>query len=203
MFAEVISLCLEGRHRLGFSKAWGFYCLCLFISLYRWVHIICAIAVAEARFVNAIEREPVDVSAVPESRRNLVSDRLISGFLVTYLSVSVSLFLHFSLFPAQCFCVFHSLPLLHPLVPQLMDRSCFLQSSDLDDMADQTWNQLIVLRVQKSMHFPTLHLHTFGFQWQIVHASSICNNSFRISRVQTGQTFKRCTFPKCEKTTPG
>ncbi|XP_068176147.1 lysine-specific demethylase 4B [Antennarius striatus] len=37
----------------------------------RWVHIICAIAVAEARFVNAIEREPVDVSAVPESRKNL------------------------------------------------------------------------------------------------------------------------------------
>ncbi|XP_051930444.1 lysine-specific demethylase 4B isoform X2 [Hippocampus zosterae] len=38
----------------------------------RWVHIICAIAVAEARFINAIEREPVDVSAVPESRKNLV-----------------------------------------------------------------------------------------------------------------------------------
>ncbi|XP_060889825.1 lysine-specific demethylase 4B [Labrus mixtus] len=37
----------------------------------RWVHVICAIAVAEARFVNAIEREPVDVSAVPESRKNL------------------------------------------------------------------------------------------------------------------------------------
>lgn len=27
---------------------------------------------AEARFVNAIEREPVDVSAVPETRKNLV-----------------------------------------------------------------------------------------------------------------------------------
>ncbi|XP_075344301.1 LOW QUALITY PROTEIN: lysine-specific demethylase 4B [Sparus aurata] len=37
----------------------------------RWVHVICAIAVAEARFVNTIEREPVDVSAVPESRKNL------------------------------------------------------------------------------------------------------------------------------------
>uniref|UniRef100_A0A8D3EES0 [histone H3]-trimethyl-L-lysine(9) demethylase n=1 Tax=Scophthalmus maximus TaxID=52904 RepID=A0A8D3EES0_SCOMX len=36
-----------------------------------WVHVICAIAVAEARFVNAIEREPVDVSAVPETRKNL------------------------------------------------------------------------------------------------------------------------------------
>ncbi|XP_060934463.1 lysine-specific demethylase 4B isoform X1 [Limanda limanda] len=36
-----------------------------------WVHIICAIAVAEARFVNAIEREPVDISAVPETRKNL------------------------------------------------------------------------------------------------------------------------------------
>ncbi|XP_078114878.1 lysine-specific demethylase 4B isoform X2 [Sander vitreus] len=37
----------------------------------RWVHVICAIAVAEARFVNAIEREPVDVSAVPDTRKNL------------------------------------------------------------------------------------------------------------------------------------
>uniref|UniRef100_A0A3Q1GG67 Lysine-specific demethylase 4B n=1 Tax=Acanthochromis polyacanthus TaxID=80966 RepID=A0A3Q1GG67_9TELE len=37
----------------------------------RWVHVICAIAVAEARFVNAIERHPVDVSAVPETRKNL------------------------------------------------------------------------------------------------------------------------------------
>ncbi|KAF7663565.1 hypothetical protein LDENG_00206760 [Lucifuga dentata] len=37
----------------------------------RWVHVICAIAVAEARFVNPIEREPVDISAVPETRKNL------------------------------------------------------------------------------------------------------------------------------------
>ncbi|XP_070816745.1 lysine-specific demethylase 4B [Chaetodon trifascialis] len=37
----------------------------------RWVHVICAIAVAEAHFVNAIEREPVDVTAIPESRKNL------------------------------------------------------------------------------------------------------------------------------------
>ncbi|XP_034385841.1 lysine-specific demethylase 4B isoform X1 [Cyclopterus lumpus] len=37
----------------------------------RWVHVICAIAVAEARFVNAIEREPVDVGAVPDTRKNL------------------------------------------------------------------------------------------------------------------------------------
>ncbi|XP_029002187.1 lysine-specific demethylase 4B isoform X2 [Betta splendens] len=37
----------------------------------RWVHVICAIAVAEARFVNVIEREPVDVTAVPDTRKNL------------------------------------------------------------------------------------------------------------------------------------
>eukprot|EP00063_Salmo_salar_P096482 XP_014071317.1 PREDICTED: lysine-specific demethylase 4B isoform X1 [Salmo salar] len=37
----------------------------------RWVHVICAIAVAEARFVNAIEREPVDISAIPENRKSL------------------------------------------------------------------------------------------------------------------------------------
>uniref|UniRef100_A0A8C7G299 [histone H3]-trimethyl-L-lysine(9) demethylase n=1 Tax=Oncorhynchus kisutch TaxID=8019 RepID=A0A8C7G299_ONCKI len=37
----------------------------------RWVHVICAIAVAEARFVNAVEREPVDISAIPENRKSL------------------------------------------------------------------------------------------------------------------------------------
>ncbi|KAK2835382.1 hypothetical protein Q5P01_015866 [Channa striata] len=37
----------------------------------RWVHVICGIAVAEARFVNVIEREPVDITAVPETRKNL------------------------------------------------------------------------------------------------------------------------------------
>lgn len=45
----------------------------LFLCDNRWVHVICAIAVAEARFVNAIEREPVDITAVPETRKNLVS----------------------------------------------------------------------------------------------------------------------------------
>uniref|UniRef100_A0A8C5DI82 Lysine-specific demethylase 4B n=1 Tax=Gouania willdenowi TaxID=441366 RepID=A0A8C5DI82_GOUWI len=60
------------------SRAWTECCLCnlrggaLKITTdNRWVHIICAIAVAEARFVNAVEREPVDVSAVPETRKNL------------------------------------------------------------------------------------------------------------------------------------
>uniref|UniRef100_A0AAR2J5X3 Lysine-specific demethylase 4B n=1 Tax=Pygocentrus nattereri TaxID=42514 RepID=A0AAR2J5X3_PYGNA len=37
----------------------------------RWVHVICAIAVAEARFVNAVEREPVDVMAIPDTRKSL------------------------------------------------------------------------------------------------------------------------------------
>ncbi|XP_057697446.1 lysine-specific demethylase 4B [Corythoichthys intestinalis] len=62
------------------AGAWGVECcLCnlrggaLKVTIdNRWVHIICAIAVAEARFINAIEREPVDVSAVPEKRKNLV-----------------------------------------------------------------------------------------------------------------------------------
>lgn len=35
--------------------------------------MICAIAVAEARFVNAVERGPVDVSAIPDTRKSLVS----------------------------------------------------------------------------------------------------------------------------------
>uniref|UniRef100_A0A8C8AQ88 Lysine-specific demethylase 4B n=1 Tax=Otus sunia TaxID=257818 RepID=A0A8C8AQ88_9STRI len=37
----------------------------------RWVHIICAIAVPEARFLNVIERHPVDISAIPEQRLRL------------------------------------------------------------------------------------------------------------------------------------
>ncbi|KAK7136581.1 hypothetical protein R3I93_016805 [Phoxinus phoxinus] len=37
----------------------------------RWVHVICAVAVAEARFVSAVEREPVDVSSVPDTRKSL------------------------------------------------------------------------------------------------------------------------------------
>ncbi|KAG1946267.1 lysine-specific demethylase 4B [Pimephales promelas] len=37
----------------------------------RWVHVICAVAVAEARFVGAVEREPVDVSSVPDTRKSL------------------------------------------------------------------------------------------------------------------------------------
>uniref|UniRef100_A0A8D0GSB5 Lysine-specific demethylase 4B n=1 Tax=Sphenodon punctatus TaxID=8508 RepID=A0A8D0GSB5_SPHPU len=37
----------------------------------RWVHIICAIAVPEAHFLNVIERHPVDISAIPEQRWKL------------------------------------------------------------------------------------------------------------------------------------
>ncbi|KAL9824066.1 lysine-specific demethylase 4B isoform 1-T1 [Geothlypis trichas] len=37
----------------------------------RWVHVICAIAVPEARFLNVIERHPVDISAIPEQRWKL------------------------------------------------------------------------------------------------------------------------------------
>lgn len=34
--------------------------------------MICAIAVPEVRFLNVIERNPVDVSAIPEQRWKLV-----------------------------------------------------------------------------------------------------------------------------------
>uniref|UniRef100_A0A8C3R940 Lysine-specific demethylase 4B n=1 Tax=Cyanoderma ruficeps TaxID=181631 RepID=A0A8C3R940_9PASS len=37
----------------------------------RWVHVICAIAVPEARFLNVIERHPVDISNIPEQRWKL------------------------------------------------------------------------------------------------------------------------------------
>ncbi|KAI3368663.1 hypothetical protein L3Q82_025665, partial [Scortum barcoo] len=56
----------------------------------RWVHVICAIAVPEARFINAIERGPVDISAVPETRKNLIFepvDRLCKHFLYLISSI--------------------------------------------------------------------------------------------------------------------
>ncbi|XP_029421181.1 lysine-specific demethylase 4B isoform X2 [Nannospalax galili] len=37
----------------------------------RWIHVICAIAVPEVRFLNVIERNPVDISAIPEQRWKL------------------------------------------------------------------------------------------------------------------------------------
>lgn len=37
--------------------------------------MICAIAVPEVRFLNVIERNPVDVSAIPEQRWKLVGPR--------------------------------------------------------------------------------------------------------------------------------
>ncbi|XP_077188215.1 lysine-specific demethylase 4B isoform X2 [Paroedura picta] len=37
----------------------------------RWVHVICAIAIPEARFLNVIERHPVDITAIPEQRWKL------------------------------------------------------------------------------------------------------------------------------------
>jgi hypothetical protein len=38
----------------------------------RWIHVICAIAVPEVRFLNVIERNPVDISGIPEQRWKLV-----------------------------------------------------------------------------------------------------------------------------------
>lgn len=41
--------------------------------LCRWVHVLCAVAVLEARFVNVSERSPVDLSGIPLQRFKLVS----------------------------------------------------------------------------------------------------------------------------------
>uniref|UniRef100_A0A8C5EKA8 [histone H3]-trimethyl-L-lysine(9) demethylase n=1 Tax=Gouania willdenowi TaxID=441366 RepID=A0A8C5EKA8_GOUWI len=38
----------------------------------RWVHVLCAVTVLEARFVNVSERSPIDLSAIPLSRFRLV-----------------------------------------------------------------------------------------------------------------------------------
>ncbi|NWS30974.1 KDM4B demethylase, partial [Polioptila caerulea] len=45
--------------------------ICVLTLLPRWVHVVCAIAVPEARFLNVIERHPVDISAIPEQRWRL------------------------------------------------------------------------------------------------------------------------------------
>ncbi|XP_078461680.1 lysine-specific demethylase 4C-like isoform X1 [Lampetra fluviatilis] len=37
----------------------------------RWVHVMCAVAVTEARFVNVMERRPVDISRIPPPRWKL------------------------------------------------------------------------------------------------------------------------------------
>ncbi|XP_041447462.1 lysine-specific demethylase 4B isoform X2 [Xenopus laevis] len=37
----------------------------------RWVHVVCAVVVPEARFKNPVERQPVDVSTIPEQRCKL------------------------------------------------------------------------------------------------------------------------------------
>lgn len=39
---------------------------------HRWVHVLCAITVLEARFVNISERSPIDLSAIPLPRFRLV-----------------------------------------------------------------------------------------------------------------------------------
>uniref|UniRef100_A0A8D2DLI1 [histone H3]-trimethyl-L-lysine(9) demethylase n=1 Tax=Sciurus vulgaris TaxID=55149 RepID=A0A8D2DLI1_SCIVU len=40
-------------------------------GLRGWIHVICAIAVPEVRFLNVIERHPVDISGIPEQRWKL------------------------------------------------------------------------------------------------------------------------------------
>ena len=47
-------------------------CMCC-----RWVHVLCAVAVLEARFVNITERSPVDLSGIPLQRFKLVSHTVI------------------------------------------------------------------------------------------------------------------------------
>lgn len=54
--------------------------LCVLFALPRWVHVICAIAVPEARFLNVIERHPVDISNIPEQRWKLVGVPKGTGF---------------------------------------------------------------------------------------------------------------------------
>lgn len=52
-------------------------CICVCVCLFcRWVHVLCAVAVLEARFINITERSPVDLSGIPLQRFKLVSSTL-------------------------------------------------------------------------------------------------------------------------------
>lgn len=58
---------------------------------YRWVHVLCAITVLEARFVNITERSPIDLSAIPLPRFRLVRATTLTGeCLVTAVTKSLS-----------------------------------------------------------------------------------------------------------------
>lgn len=52
-------------------KGWKALNVLLCVSC-RWVHVLCAVAVLEARFVNITERSPVDLSGIPLQRFKLV-----------------------------------------------------------------------------------------------------------------------------------
>lgn len=52
----------------------------------RWVHVMCAVAVLEAKFVNIAERSPVDVGKIPLQRFRLV--RITCASLLRFQSVS-------------------------------------------------------------------------------------------------------------------
>ncbi|KFZ62087.1 Lysine-specific demethylase 4A, partial [Podiceps cristatus] len=52
----------------------------------KWVHVMCAVAVLEAKFVNIAERSPVDVGKIPLQRFRLV--RIPCAFLVVFQTVS-------------------------------------------------------------------------------------------------------------------
>uniref|UniRef100_A0A4W3K7F9 [histone H3]-trimethyl-L-lysine(9) demethylase n=1 Tax=Callorhinchus milii TaxID=7868 RepID=A0A4W3K7F9_CALMI len=46
-------------------------CMTECLSMCRWVHVICAITVPEVKFLNVLERNPVDASGIPEQRWKL------------------------------------------------------------------------------------------------------------------------------------
>lgn len=56
----------------------------------RWVHVMCAVGVLEAKFVNIAERSPVDVGKIPLQRFRLV--RITCASLVKFQKCLSSLF---------------------------------------------------------------------------------------------------------------
>lgn len=51
---------------------------------HRWVHVLCAITVLEARFVNITERGPIDLSAIPLPRFKLVRLTTVTAVCCTF-----------------------------------------------------------------------------------------------------------------------
>uniref|UniRef100_A0A7N8XTU9 [histone H3]-trimethyl-L-lysine(9) demethylase n=1 Tax=Mastacembelus armatus TaxID=205130 RepID=A0A7N8XTU9_9TELE len=63
--------CVQCSVRVHTSQYTNTLLCVIMVCLQKWVHVLCAVAVLEARFVNITERSPVDLSGIPLQRFKL------------------------------------------------------------------------------------------------------------------------------------